>query len=48
MEHKKKVKMAIKLGLTSIRETSWAIGTSAVAGEIHLKKHVNTTRGPRT
>lgn len=39
----KKVKMAIKLGLSSIMETFWAIGTSAVAGDVLLKKHENTT-----
>jgi len=38
MEQIKKVKIAIKLGLTSIMETFWAIGTSAVAGDVLLKK----------
>ena len=38
MEQIKKVKMAIKLGLTSIMETFWAVGTSAVAGDVLLKK----------
>ena len=44
MEQIKKVKMAIKLGLTSILETFWAIGTSTVARDVLLiKKHENTT-----
>ncbi len=38
MEQFNKVKMAIKLGLFSIMETFWAIGTSAVAGDVLLKK----------
>jgi len=45
MEQIKKVKMVYKLGLTSIMETFWAVGTSAVAGDVLLKiKHENTTR----
>jgi len=43
MEQIKKVKMVFKLGLTSIMETFWAVGTSAVAGDVLLKKHENTT-----
>jgi hypothetical protein len=42
MEQMKKVKMAIKLGLTSIMETFWAVGTSAVAGDVLLKKSTKT------
>lgn len=34
MEQIKKVKMALKIRLSSIMETFWAIGTSAVAGDI--------------
>jgi hypothetical protein len=42
MEQIKKVKIAIKLGLTSIMETFWAVGTSAVAGDVLLKKSTKT------
>jgi len=36
MEQARKVKIAMKLGLNSIMETFWAVGTSIVAGDVLL------------